>query len=231
MQSSRTGDLITGHPTTLSCEKCNDTRWVEVNIDGGKYLTACACQLERKIKSALPAAFHEARLTDFSKATTDAVEKYFRTPPNRTPGLLLQGPAGTGKTYLAAAITRSLIETGRSVTFRDMVDIYAEIRRCFSESISDLSVTDFYKSTPTLVVDDLGTGALTDFERRVALEIINARMNQLLPTVVTTNLSLDEIRDKMDERIASRLSAFTLLAFAGEDRRVKRSTDDQRNGG
>jgi len=72
-----------------------------------------------------------------------------------------------------------------------------------------------------LILDDLGAGSLSDCERRYTLELLDTRLNKMRPTVVTSNWSLQEIAERMDDRIASRLAGFAALELAGNDRRIK----------
>ena len=62
---------------------------------------------------------------------------------------------------------------------------------------------------------------MSDAERRFTLEILDRRANRLKPTVITSNWSLQEIGEKMDDRIISRLSGFTRLELSGNDRRMR----------
>jgi DNA replication protein DnaC len=66
-------------------------------------------------------------------------------------------------------------------------------------------------SAAVLVWDDVGAGSLTDFERRVLLELLDARVNGLRPMIITSNWLFGEISEKMDDRIASRLATFTQI--------------------
>jgi hypothetical protein len=77
-----------------------------------------------------------------------------------------------------------------------------------------------YLDASLLALDDLGAGGLSDFERRVTLEIFDRRLNDRRPTVVTTNWELESIAEKMDDRIASRLATYACLRLGGEDRRL-----------
>jgi DNA replication protein DnaC len=70
-----------------------------------------------------------------------------------------------------------------------------------------------------LVLDDVGAGSLSDHERRSTLHLLDRRINHLRPTIITSNLTVDEIGRAMDERIASRLNSFTAVALTGRDRR------------
>lgn len=173
------------------------------------------------MQAALPVRYHSARLTDFPEAVVARVMEWLKRPSD---GLLLCGPAGTGKTHLAAALTRACIEVRRPVLFRRAADLFLAIRQSYEHSdFSEDTVLGEYAGAPLLVLDDIGAGALSDFERRATLEILDRRLNALRPTVVTTNWDTDDIRERMDERIASRLAGFTLLMFAGDDRRDGRA--------
>jgi DNA replication protein DnaC len=179
----------------------------------------CPCQKERKIAAALPQRYRQARLSDFPDQIVQGVMAWFAKPGD---GLLLCGPAGTGKTHMAAAITRSCIEIGRPITFRRAADLFQAIRDTYDQGFAEATVLSDYAKTPLLVLDDLGAGALSDFERRYTLEVLDRRLNAMLPTIVTTNWKLSQIREQMDERIASRLSGYTVLTFAGRDRRERK---------
>jgi len=102
----------------------------------------------------------------------------------------------------------------------EIAELYAALRECCRLNTSEAEVLRPYAAAPLVVLDDLGAGGLTDFERRATLEILDQRLNQLRPTVVTTNWELPEIAVKMDDRIASRLATFTNIRLAGADRRL-----------
>jgi DNA replication protein DnaC len=138
----------------------------------------------------------------------------------RNGGLLLYGPVGTGKTHLAAAIVRAAVEAGSGAVFCRAADVYRALRDTFDGQQKEGSIIDRLTGAELLVLDDVAAGSLSDFERRTTLEIIDRRISAQLPSVVTTNWTVDEIARKMDERIASRLAGFTSVAFTGCDRRA-----------
>jgi DNA replication protein DnaC len=139
---------------------------------------------------------------------------------NPTDGLLFSGGTGSGKTHLAAAIVREVVIGGGDIKFRRAADLYQAIRGSFhNQDNSEVSILKDYLGPGILILDDLGAGTLSDFERRYTLEVFDCRLSARKPTIVTTNWSLSEIANKLDDRIASRLSGFMLLEFRGTDKR------------
>ncbi len=204
-----------------SCPECRDTGYML--RDG----VAIPCprhaeeRLERLISIHLPKRYRDAFLSDFSPATVAKLTAWLGEPGD---GLLLTGPTGTGKTHMAAAMTRTCLEIGGSVLFCRAAELYEAIRATYDrQGFGEGGLLKRYEQVSLLVLDDLGSGALSDFERRYTLDVLDRRLNAMRPTVVTSNWDLETISERMDDRIASRLSSFTLLAFTGEDRRGKRS--------
>jgi DNA replication protein DnaC len=136
----------------------------------------------------------------------------------------LLGPTGSGKTWLAAAIVSALIQSGKTVVFKSAADFYEDLRAAFSSTNADVTeraVMSKLTGVAFVVLDDLGAGSLSDHERRSTLHLLDRRLNYLRPTIVTTNLTVEQVGKLMDERIASRLGGFTRIAVTGCDRRRK----------
>lgn len=183
-------------------------------------MTPCECQIERKIRSVLPPRYHKATLADLSETVYHLVETWLLAP---TDGLFITGPSGTGKTHLAAGIVRFRLERRLDTQLKRLAEFYLALRTSFNSQLeNETQIMDKLIACRFLVLDDLGSGSLSDHERRSTLELLDRRLNALRPTVVTSNWSLEEISRQMDDRIASRLAGFTAIELGGKDRRLSR---------
>lgn len=196
------------------CPQCRGALFL---FNEKKQMVPCGCTVETRVRAHLPKRYWSAGLTSFSDRVMHQVLAWTLDPRD---GLRITGPAGTGKTFLAAALVRHRWEQGEPALFRPLSSIYREMRECYSAHKSEKEYLARLFNAPFLVLDDLGAGGLSDFERRTVLEILDERLNECRPTVVTSNWTLQDISDRMDERIASRLAGFALLELHGADRRL-----------
>jgi DNA replication protein DnaC len=117
--------------------------------------------------------------------------------------LILFGGYGCGKTHLAAAIANQALARGQAVLFVVVPDLLDHLRATFSPSspVRYDQRFDEVRNAPLLILDDLGTQSSTAWAQEKLYQILNHRYNARLPTVVTSNQSLEEI----DLRIRSRM--------------------------
>lgn len=148
--------------------------------------------------------------------------------PETAPSLLLLGPTGTGKTYQAYAALRMAVthpRPVRGVGFRcdawkaaTHADLLASMRPN-TRNDSEQVLADLRK-VPLLLVDDLGVAKNSEWVEDITYRLINGRYEQMMPSIFTSNLAVDQLRDALGDRIASRLAeTCTRVVLTGEDRR------------
>ena len=145
-------------------------------------------------------------------------ENLFKDPRNC---LLFVGTPGTGKTHLAASIANRLVEIGIETRFGTFQSHLDEIRKEFDTS-GQKHYLDDIKGVPLLVLDDLGKERKTDWTKSVLYDVINYRYEHMLPTIITTNLSADDIANHCESAVWSRLNEMCdTVVMVGKDNRMR----------
>lgn len=143
--------------------------------------------------------------------------------------LFITGAPGVGKTYHAKEILQSNIDD-----YNARVESFSSVKGADVFKLKNCSELMFLARRPKmgedlyyeciklrgLVLDDLGIGKRSDFIPDIIYLIIDKRIEMNRPTIVTSNLSLTDISEIIDDRLASRLSGFEYLKIEGEDKRV-----------
>ena len=143
-------------------------------------------------------------------------------PSKGPPFLLLEGPTGVGKSHLAVAILRGFVETGRrGCRFVAVPQLLERLKTGYGSDATDNEV-DALDRVELLVLDDLGAARLTDWSVDVQSSILTSRYNAGRGTIITTNMSLSEISERIDPRVASRLGEALNLRMDLPDYRARR---------
>lgn len=132
-------------------------------------------------------------------ATVDAAIQFCEKvgTGERVKGLYVHGPFGVGKSYIMGAIARELSERNVASLMVYVPDFIREMK----DSISDQSYAgklDLLKEVPVLILDDIGAENLTPWVRDEILGVVlNQRANNHLPTLFTSNYSLEELEEHL----------------------------------
>lgn len=111
-------------------------------------------------------------------------------------GLLLYGPPGGGKTFAAAAIANALMEKDVTVRMGTLGEILSRLPALSPQD--KLTYLDELKSCGALILDDFGMERRTDYAREQIFSIVDGRYLSKGPMIVTTNLTLEELKNPPD---------------------------------
>ncbi len=139
--------------------------------------------------------------------------------------LYLHGAPGLGKTFLSACIARAVSEQGHSVVYDTAGNIFSQFEdRKFQRGGDNQEARDEtrrYLNCDLLILDDLGSELTTQFTQTALYELINTRLVAGRHTVISSNLSMQEVAQRYSPQIASRISGeYHDLFFFGQDIRA-----------
>ncbi len=140
---------------------------------------------------------------------------------NTSMNLTFLGGTGLGKTHLSTSIARVVVERGFDVVYETAQNVITAFENDkFGRSENQAAR---YTSCELLIIDDLGTEAPSQYNVPFLYSLINDRMNSGKKTIISTNLSPNEIRSKYGDRILSRLMGeYIPLVFSGKDIRMQK---------
>lgn len=248
----------TAAPKSPECSVCKGRGWYTPAVPVGEprfgQVISCACQeqtlkadrlrrlrlysnmdsLSRFTFDALDADYHDSANAEAFAASLEAAEKYSHSPSG---WLVLHGPAGSGKTHLAAAIANSLVEKEWILLFVTASDLLDELRAGYGPA-NDMSFTEIYQrvsQADLLFIDGLGASSESDWAQEKLGQLVNHRYNAAMPTVFTLSCPLDDLDPHLRARLgdpslssvhATGATSLRTSAFLPPDTLMRRMTFD-----
>ncbi len=160
------------------------------------------------------------------------MEKNFRTARNyasffsmQSGNLLFIGGTGLGKTFLSACIARTVTDRGYSVVYETASRLFGTLEQArFNSTEENRRQAARYTDCDLLIIDDLGTEMPGQFVTAALYSLLNDRLLENKPMVISTNLNVEELGRRYSPQIASRLhGSFNRLTFLGDDIRVQKN--------
>lgn len=169
----------------------------------------------------LPGVGYSAR--DVMRRALDLCQKYAAAFTPASESLFFQGPTGLGKTHLSLSIAAEVIRKGYNVLYTPAQSLMDTLERERFRRSEDGSSLDFVLESDLLILDDLGAEFSTNFSISVLYNIINTRLIEKRPTIISSNLTIKEIESRYSPRVLSRIiGGYQTIPFRGSDIRLLR---------
>lgn len=239
----------------LYCGKCGTPKQTKVNFLGNEKTVYCLCKCEqerlkkeeeeikkqeklRRIAHLRANGIHDENIRNWTfenadNTNPDAINKakrYYQKwaeMHEKNIGLLLFGNVGTGKTYFAACVANALINDGVPVLMTNFSKILNDLSS-FKEADKN-SYVNSLNNYELLIIDDLGVERQSDYALEQVFNIIDSRYKNGQPLIVTTNLSIEDLRNPQDmkfKRIYDRILEMTIpIKIDGVSRREQLHKD------
>lgn len=150
--------------------------------------------------------------------------KYFDTAYEN---LLFYGPTGVGKTFLTHCVAKELLDSGHTVVYLTSLQLFDMLEKVKFRKENPYATDEqisYILSSDLLIIDDLGTELSNSFTVSQLYYFIEERHNNKRSTIISTNLSFSDLRERYSERIFSRFTGYyDFKQIIGTDIRIQKA--------
>ena len=202
------------------CQECvEEKNRLQFEEDArARAIESARASLERKIgRASIPPRFALKTFEDYRAETkeqqralktckdyADKFEQYL----GEGKSILLLGGVGTGKTHLASSVANQIVrETKYTAVYSAASTIIRDVKATFDRE-SQRSESDVYRDyalPDLLIIDEVGVQNATEFELTVMFEVVNARYEAMIPTMVISNRGIGDLPKYLGDRVVDRL--------------------------
>lgn len=160
-------------------------------------------------------------IKEIHEAAVDFVRTFAHTYRN----MLFYGSVGCGKSFMSNCIAKALMDKGVPVTYVSAMRLFDILSaHIFGRQGAGTAEYDMLYRCPLLIIDDLGTEIGSSVVSSGFFDILNERDLKSLSTIISTNYSMAELKDKYSDRAFSRLLGnYDIYRFSGDDIRRKKA--------
>lgn len=221
-----------------TCRDCKDTGYITAE-NGTK--AKCHCfrkqelsilyaqsniqqMIERENFSTLSYEYYQGEDLQHFQSAVSISQKFVQNFKQDYHNLFFYGTVGTGKSFLSGCIAKELLQTGFSVIYFSASGLFDTLAQYTFDSKAKEALQIFYEDLygcELLIIDDLGTEVTNSFVTSQLFSCLNERALRRKSIIISTNLSLEELRDRYSDRIFSRITTgFDLCKLTGPDIRI-----------
>ena len=221
-----------------TCPDCKDTGYIEGD-NGLRKKCHCFHQQELDILyeqshirdmiasenfSSLSFEYYQGEDLAHFRKCVDVCHNFVQNFKQDYHNLFFYGTVGTGKSFLSGCIASELLQSGHSVIYFSASGLFDTLARYTFNAGAKEALSGFYEdiySCDLLIIDDLGTEMTNTFVASQLFSCLNERHLRKNATIISTNLSLEELRDRYSDRVFSRITShYDLCKLNGPDIRM-----------
>lgn len=215
------------------CPDCKDTGYIgnakchcfkQAVIDLLYEQSGIRSMLEKENFNILTYDYYQGEDLDRFKNSVQACQNFIKTFDSDYQNLFFYGTVGTGKSFLSGCIAKELIESGHSVIYFSSAGLFETLSRNMFDYKNKEDILSFHEDLygcDLLIIDDLGTEYTSNVTVSVFFSLLNERHLGKRSTIISTNLSLEDLRNRYSDRIFSRITnQYTICKFTGPDIRM-----------